>query len=136
MTDYTDAPLGAPEGAIEVQEALREPAASPPRQLKPGSIRAQLSRQRRKDGMRCLTLEIRGEDISALIRRGLLHSAARSDLSAIKIRRRNGYNQANVGALAMTISFAISPWHERSGHRVNWETLHDRGRQVLLTTSS
>jgi len=29
-------------------------------------------------------LEIRDEEISALIRRGLLHSAARSDLSAIK----------------------------------------------------
>ena len=72
MTDYTDAPTIAPEAAPQA------------RKLKPGSVRAQVSRQRRKEGMRCLTLEIRDEEISALIRLDLLASAARSDREAIK----------------------------------------------------
>jgi hypothetical protein len=52
MIDYTDAPAIAPEASAGQLEAVQEAAPQAPRQLKPGSIRAQLSRQRRKDGMR------------------------------------------------------------------------------------
>jgi hypothetical protein len=41
-------------------------------------------RERRKAGMRCLTLEIRNSEISALIRRGLLDSNKSNDRVAIK----------------------------------------------------
>jgi hypothetical protein len=41
-------------------------------------------RERRKAGMRCLTLEIRNSEISALIRRGLLDSNKSNDRAAIK----------------------------------------------------
>jgi hypothetical protein len=34
--------------------------------------------------MRCLTIEVRDEEVNALIKRGLLASAARSDREAIK----------------------------------------------------
>ena len=83
MTDYTHAPTLAPETASGSLESVQDPAPKA-RKLKLGSIRAQFSRERRKNGMRCLTLEIRDEEISALIRLGLLASAARSDREAIK----------------------------------------------------
>ncbi len=41
-------------------------------------------RERRKAGMRCLTLEIRNSEISALVRRGLLDSKKTDDRAAIK----------------------------------------------------
>ena len=41
-------------------------------------------RERRKAGMRCLTLEIRNSEISALVRRGLLDSKKLDDRAAIK----------------------------------------------------
>lgn len=41
-------------------------------------------RERRKSGMRYLTLEIRNSEISALVRRGLLHSNKSDDRAAIK----------------------------------------------------
>ena len=58
MIDYTDATAIAPEASAGQLEAVQEAAPQAPRQLKPSSIRAQLSQLRRKDGVRCLTLEI------------------------------------------------------------------------------
>ena len=40
-------------------------------------------RQRRHDGMRCLTIELRVTEVNALIRKGLLKHEARNDRSAI-----------------------------------------------------
>jgi hypothetical protein len=40
-------------------------------------------RERRRDGLRCLIIELRETEIEALIRRGLLNSETRNDPSAI-----------------------------------------------------
>ena len=40
-------------------------------------------RQRRRDGFRCLIIELRETEIDALIHKGLLKSETRNDLNAI-----------------------------------------------------
>ena len=40
-------------------------------------------RERRRDGLRCLTIELRETEIEALIRKGMLKVDARNDLDAI-----------------------------------------------------
>ncbi len=41
-------------------------------------------RERRRDGLRCLNIELRATEIDALIDRGLLKSDTRNDEAAIK----------------------------------------------------
>lgn len=45
--------------------------------------RMRIHRQRRKTGMRCLTVELRATEIDALIRKGLLASVTRNDPHAL-----------------------------------------------------
>jgi hypothetical protein len=45
--------------------------------------RMRLHRERRRNGMRCLTIELRETEIDALIREGLLKSETRNDASAV-----------------------------------------------------
>jgi hypothetical protein len=40
-------------------------------------------RQRRRDGLRCLTIEIRDSEVAALVRKQLLKPEVRNDSSAI-----------------------------------------------------
>ena len=40
-------------------------------------------RERRRDGLRCLIIELRGTEIDALVRRGLITIETRNDPSAI-----------------------------------------------------
>jgi hypothetical protein len=49
----------------------------------PGAERMRRHRQRRRDGMRCLQLEIRDTEIDELIRRKLLKEEARNNKQAI-----------------------------------------------------
>jgi hypothetical protein len=42
-----------------------------------------LARRRRRDGLRCIPLEIRGDEIEALVKAGLLASDARNNRTAI-----------------------------------------------------
>ena len=42
-----------------------------------------LHRERRRDGMRCLTVEIHDSEVEALLRLGLLAGEARHDANAI-----------------------------------------------------
>jgi hypothetical protein len=49
----------------------------------PGAERMRRHRQRRRDGMRCLQLEIRDTEIDELIRRKLLKEETRDDKQAI-----------------------------------------------------
>jgi len=44
--------------------------------------RMRLHRERRREGLRCLTIELRETEIDALIREGLLKPETRNDLSA------------------------------------------------------
>jgi hypothetical protein len=49
----------------------------------PGAERMQRHRQRRRDGMRCVQMEIRDTEIEELIRRKLLKEETRNDKQAI-----------------------------------------------------
>jgi hypothetical protein len=41
-------------------------------------------RERRRDGLRCMTIELRETEIATLIRKGLLSNDARNDLNAAR----------------------------------------------------
>ena len=58
-------------------------ATLPVTSLKPSGHRMRLHRERRRDGMRCLTVEIHVSEVEALVRRGLLAGEARHDVNAI-----------------------------------------------------
>jgi hypothetical protein len=49
----------------------------------PAAERMRRYRQRRRDGLRCLTIELRETEIDALIGKGMLKSDARNDANAI-----------------------------------------------------
>jgi hypothetical protein len=46
--------------------------------------RMRLYRERRRDGFRCLTIELHETEIEFLIQKGLLQSVARNDLDAVR----------------------------------------------------
>jgi hypothetical protein len=48
-----------------------------------GAERVRAHRQRRREGLRCFTLEIRDSEVDALIRKQLLKPESRSDRNAI-----------------------------------------------------
>jgi len=50
----------------------------------PAAERMRLHRERRRNGMRCLTIELRDTEIDALIREGLLKPETRNDPSAVR----------------------------------------------------
>jgi hypothetical protein len=50
----------------------------------PAAIRMRRHRERRRDGLRCMTIELRETEIDALIHRGLLQAETRNDLRAVK----------------------------------------------------
>ena len=62
-----------------------EMPASPPTEpaRSPAAERMRLHRERRRNGMRCLTIELHETEIDALIRRGLLRADMRNDPSAV-----------------------------------------------------
>ena len=49
----------------------------------PAAERMRRHRERRRDGMRCLRMELRDTEIDALVRKGLLKPEARHDQNAI-----------------------------------------------------
>jgi hypothetical protein len=55
-----------------------------PRPTSPGALRMARHRQRRKEGLRCLTIALRETEIDALIRRGRLAPESRGDLVAVR----------------------------------------------------
>jgi hypothetical protein len=58
---------------VEQQAVSRSPAAE----------RMRLHRERKKNGMRCLTIELRETEIHSLVKKQLLKSEMRNDTSAI-----------------------------------------------------
>jgi len=46
--------------------------------------RMRAHRERRRDGLRCLTIELRETEIDSLIRKGMLKTDARNDQHAIR----------------------------------------------------
>ena len=53
----------------------------PPRPSSAAALRMRRHRERRRDGMRCVTIELRETEILALIRKGHLTDDARNDLA-------------------------------------------------------
>jgi hypothetical protein len=55
------------------------------RNLAPSSaaLRMRRSRERRREGLRCLRVELRETEIDALIRKGMLRSETRNDTNAV-----------------------------------------------------
>jgi hypothetical protein len=49
----------------------------------PAAERMRRHRERRRDGLRCLIIELRETEIDALIQRGFLNDETRNDLGAI-----------------------------------------------------
>jgi hypothetical protein len=67
---------------IEKEDTMNPPTALPA--ARSGAAeRMRAHRQRRRDGLRCLTIELRETEIDALIRKELLKPETRNDLSAI-----------------------------------------------------
>jgi hypothetical protein len=48
------------------------------------ALRMRRHRERHRDGLRCMTIELRETEVTALIRRGLLKGETRNDLRAVK----------------------------------------------------
>jgi hypothetical protein len=48
-----------------------------------GELGMRRSRERRRDGLRCLRVELRETEIDALIRKGMLESETRNDTNAV-----------------------------------------------------
>ena len=56
---------------------------TPPIARSAAAERMRVLRQRRKEGLRCLTIELRETEVDVLIRRGLLKADARNDRLAV-----------------------------------------------------
>jgi len=59
------------------------PPTTGPVALSPAAERMRLLRERRRKGLRCLTIELRETEIDALVRIGLLNSEMRDDPIAV-----------------------------------------------------
>jgi hypothetical protein len=65
------------------QEA--EISITPPAPIGPSAAeRMRAHRERRRKGLRCLTIELRATEVEVLIQKGLLKAAARNDLYAVR----------------------------------------------------
>jgi hypothetical protein len=65
----------------DVEMAAIPPTTEPARSA--AAERMRLHRERRRNGMRCLTIELHETEIDGLIRRGLLKPETRNDASAV-----------------------------------------------------
>lgn len=55
----------------------------PPRSPSKAALRMRRYRERRRDGLRCMTIELRETEVDALIRKRLLSENARNDCRAV-----------------------------------------------------
>ena len=61
------------------------PPTAPPATHSPAAERMRLHWERRRKGLRCLTIELRETEIDALARNGFLKDDARNDLNSIEL---------------------------------------------------
>jgi hypothetical protein len=73
-------PAGTPQDA----EMTAIPPTTEPAARTAAAERMRRHRQRRRDGLRCLTIELRETEIDALIRKGLLASENRHDCDSVQ----------------------------------------------------
>ena len=64
-------------------EMTSTPPTTGPVALSPAAERMRLFRERRRKGLRCLTIELRETEIDALIRNGMLNAEMRDDPIAV-----------------------------------------------------
>ena len=64
---------------------LTNPPTAAPATHSPAGERMRLRRDRRRTGLRCLTIELRVTEIDALVRNGFLKADARNDLRSIEM---------------------------------------------------
>jgi len=64
-------------------EMTPTPPTTGPVALSPAAERMRLHRERRRQGLRCLTIELRETEIDVLIAKGLLNSETRHDPGAV-----------------------------------------------------
>ena len=57
---------------------------TPPIASSAAAQRMRYHRERRREGLRCVTIELRETEVTELIRRGLLDADARNDVHAIR----------------------------------------------------
>jgi hypothetical protein len=62
----------------------RAPTAPPVTRSAAAAKRMRLHRERRRQGLRCLTIELRQTEIEALIRKGLLNPEPRNNPTALR----------------------------------------------------
>jgi hypothetical protein len=55
-----------------------------PRSPSAAALRMRLHRERRRDGLRCMTIELRETEVTALIQKGFLKEDVRNNLRAVK----------------------------------------------------
>ena len=67
-----------PNDTESITIALADPAAR-----SPAAERMRLFRERKRKGLRCLTIELRETEIDGLIRKGMLKAEMRNDVNAI-----------------------------------------------------
>jgi hypothetical protein len=64
-------------GTGENTATLQQPNSS-------AALRMRRHRERRRDGLRCITIELRETEVAELIRRGLLEEGARDSVRAVR----------------------------------------------------
>ena len=62
---------------------MTNPPTAPPATHSPAAERMRRHRERRRDGLRCLTIELRETEIDALIHKGILNADTRNDPGAV-----------------------------------------------------
>jgi hypothetical protein len=79
-----DAPVSLEMAADEAPKQQRGPVTDHPARRSSATERMRRHRERRRDGLRCLTIELRETEVQTLISRGILESGKRKDLDAIR----------------------------------------------------
>jgi hypothetical protein len=70
---------------LHCTEMMTNPPTAAPATHSPAAERMRRHRERRRDGLRCLTIELRETEIDALARNGFLKADARNDLRSIEM---------------------------------------------------
>jgi hypothetical protein len=70
---------------LHCTEMMANPPTAAPATRSAAAERMRAHRQRRRDGLRCLTIELRETEIDALTRRGFLKADVRNDLRSIEM---------------------------------------------------
>ena len=70
---------------LHCTEMMTNPATAAPATRSAAAERMRRHRERRRDGLRCLIVELRETEIDALVRNGFLKADARNDPYAIEV---------------------------------------------------